>query len=300
MSDPRSVTRRPALVSVIIPVYNGLPDLAEQLEALARQDYVGDYEVLVSDNGSTDGLREYIARQPHSERLRLRYVDSSAKRGAPFARNHAAAVASGDFLVFVDQDDRVYPHWLGALVSAASGADAVGGPIESETLNDRGSVTWRPVPTVEEGFPTHWMPFANGNNTSYWRTAFEAIGGYDEDLINGGDDVDISWRLQQSGLTFAHTPDALVAYRLRRDFRGAWRQCVDYGYGYAQVCIKHRSLGCPRIPTRAMLISLVVATLCNPWNPFTRRRVPRGLWIMHAAGLVGRLKANLRYRTYTG
>ncbi len=297
---PPPTARTPELVSIIIPVHNGLPDLDEQLSGLAEQDYPGRFEVLVSDNGSTDGLRAHIANHPVRERLTLRYIDSSARPGAPFARNNAAAVAEGDFLVFIDQDDRVYPHWLGALVRAAADYDAVGGSIEADTLNDRGSATWRPVPAPAEGFATHWLPFANGNNTAYWRTAFEKIGGYDEKLTTGGDDVDISWRVQQAGLSFGHAPDALIAYRLRGEVRAAWRQCVGYGYGYAEVCVKHRPLGCPRIPVRAALTSLAVAVLCNPLNPFTRRLVPPGLWIMHTAGLVGRLRANLRYRTYTG
>lgn len=300
MSVPLSANRIPELVSIIIPVYNGLPDLDEQLDGLAQQDYTGEYEVLVSDNGSKDGLREHIAGHPLTEKLRLRYVDSSAKRGAPFARNNAAAVATGDFLAFVDQDDRVHAGWLSAMVRTAAEFDAVSGAIESDSLNDRKSSTWRPVPPPEQGFATHWMPFANGNNTAYWRTAFEKIGGYDESLFTGADDVDISWRLQQSGQKLGHAPDAMIAYRLRRNFRDAWSQCFDYGYTYAEVCMKHQPLGCPRIPFRATLLSLLTAVVCNLLNPFTRKIVPTGLWIMHTAGLIGRMRANIRHRTYTG
>ncbi|WP_405497127.1 glycosyltransferase [Nocardia sp. NBC_00511] len=300
MSDPRSVKRVPELVSIIIPVYNGLPDLDEQLAGLAEQDYTGPFEVLVSDNGSKDGLREHIAGHPLTEKLRMRYVDSSAKQGAPYARNHAATFAGGDFFAFVDQDDRVYPHWLRTIVDVAADFDAVGGSIEADTLNDRESGAWRPVPTPQEGFGTHWLPFANGNNTSYWREAFEKIGGYDEDLIIGGDDVDITWRLQLAGLKFGHAPDALIAYRLRRTPREAWGQSIGYGYGYAQVVIKHRAAGCPRLPVQALLSTLLVAIGCGPWNPFIRKRVPQGLWIMHTAGLIGRMKASFAYRTYTG
>ncbi|WP_433724404.1 glycosyltransferase [Nocardia sp. CA-129566] len=300
MRDFPSAPRTPELVSIIIPVHNGLPDLDEQLSGLAEQDYSAPFEVLVSDNGSKDGLFEHISGHPLTEKLRLRYVDSSAKPGAPFARNNAAAVADGDFLAFVDQDDRVHPQWLRTIVEAAAHFDAVGGAVETLTLNDRNSATWRPAPPPEQGFPTHWMPFANGNNTAYWRTAFEKIGGYDEDLTIGADDVDISWRVQQAGLRFGHAPGALIAYRLRRDFSGAWRQCLNYGFSYAQVCIKHRPLGCPRIPVHATLITLFIAIVCNPLNPLTRKWIPTGLWILHTAGLLGRLQANIQYRTYTG
>ncbi|MDI6628290.1 MAG: glycosyltransferase [Rhodococcus sp. (in: high G+C Gram-positive bacteria)] len=49
-----------SLVSIVLPVYNGLPDLDEQLEAIAGQDYTGDVELIISDNGSTDGLRAHL------------------------------------------------------------------------------------------------------------------------------------------------------------------------------------------------------------------------------------------------
>ncbi|UFS98368.1 glycosyltransferase [Nocardia huaxiensis] len=299
MTGPTSAQRVPELVSIIIPVYDGLPDLDVQLDGLARQDYSGAFEVIVSDNGSGDGLAEHISNHPQRAELRLRYLDSSAKQGAPYARNRGAAIADGDFLVFVDQDDRVYEHWLSALVEVAAEVDAVGGAIESDSLNDRTAPIWRPVPTAAEGFRTHWLPFANGNNTAFWRSAFEKLGGYDEDLTVG-DDVDISWRLQLAGMSFAHAPDALIAYRLRGNFRAAWRQSRGYGYGFARTCIKHRAAGCPRIPAAAALSSLLIAIACNPLNPLTRKQVPVGLWVMHTAGLLGRAQANLRYRTYTG
>ncbi|WP_067721163.1 glycosyltransferase [Nocardia yamanashiensis] len=300
MSDPIDSKRVPELVSIVIAAYHGLPDLDVQLDGLARQDYSGRYEVLISDNSGKDGLREHIAAHPHAEKLGLRYLDNSAKRGAPYARNRAAEVAEGDFLVFVDQDDRVHDTWLRTLIDVAADYDAVGGGNETETLNDRRSPAWRPTPPPESGYDTHWLPFANGNNSSYWRTAFEKIGGFDEELISGGDDVDISWRLQLAGLSFGKAPEALIAYRLRSDLRGAWKQAWGYGDGYAKVCIKHRAAGCPRLPVAATLSSLFVAIVCNPLNPFTRKRVPAGLWVLHTAGLLARMSVSFRYRTYTG
>ncbi|WP_239004057.1 glycosyltransferase [Nocardia panacis] len=298
--DNGSAQAGPEFVSIIIPVYNGLPDLDEQLAGLAEQDYQGSYEVIVSDNGSKDGLREHISNHPLTSRLGLRYVDSSAKRGAPFARNNAAKVAKGEFLAFVDQDDRVYPGWLSALVRTAADYDAVSGALEVTSLNTPEVALSRPLPAPEDGFPTHWLPYANGNNTSYWRSAFEKIGGYDEELIIAGDDVDISWRLQLAGLRFGHASDALVAYRLRHDWDAAWQQSVNYGYGAVQVYVKHRANGCPRLPWQATLQSLLMTVRHNPYIPLTRNRIPHGLWVLHAGVFVGRIRASLRYRTYYG
>ena len=70
---------RPRSVSVVVPAYNAAATLAEQLEALAAQQYEGDWEVVVVDNGSTDGTadlaRRYAGRFPA-------FSSSTAGRGA--------------------------------------------------------------------------------------------------------------------------------------------------------------------------------------------------------------------------
>ncbi|WP_433662840.1 glycosyltransferase [Nocardia sp. CA-128927] len=299
MSASAASARTPELVSVIIPVFNGLPDLDEQLAGLAEQDYPGSYEVLVSDNGSGDGLAEHVDGHPLTATLGLRYVDSSAIRGPSYARNNGAAVADGDFLAFVDQDDRVHPGWLSALVRTAADYDAVSGAVEVATLNSPQVAAWRPMPAPEDGFPTHYLPYAHGNNAGYWRTAFDKVGGYDESLF-GGDDVDISWRMQQAGLRFGHAAGALVAYRLRTTYRDTWRQALGYGRGAVDVYAKHRPLGCPRLPFHATWFSIVLVVLHNPFIRLTRNRISRGLWTLHAGVLVGRIQGSLRHRVYYG
>jgi glycosyltransferase involved in cell wall biosynthesis len=96
-----------SLVSVVIPVRNGLPFLDTQLHALADQDYSGDFEVVVSDNGSTDGTRAHVDRM--SFPFPLRCVDSSQVRGVSHARNVGIAAARGEFLAITDHDDAVHP-----------------------------------------------------------------------------------------------------------------------------------------------------------------------------------------------
>jgi glycosyltransferase involved in cell wall biosynthesis len=76
-------------VSVVIPIRNGAPLLRYQLEALASQDFDGEWETIVADNGSTDNLPEVIdefaGRVP-----RLRLVDARALKGVSYARNAGA------------------------------------------------------------------------------------------------------------------------------------------------------------------------------------------------------------------
>ncbi|OZE33240.1 MULTISPECIES: glycosyltransferase family 2 protein [unclassified Rhodococcus (in: high G+C Gram-positive bacteria)] len=270
-----------SLVSIVLPVYNGLPDLDDQLEAIAAQDYTGDVELIISDNGSSDGLRAHL--EELSLPLSMRRVDASAKRGVSYARNVGVKAARGDIVAVVDHDDVAHPTWLTAMVRALDSFDAVGGALEIESLNSADVAEWRNVPPPGALFSTAYLPYAPGSNFAMWREVFEKVGDFDEDLIGGAEDVDYSWRIQQAGLTLGHAADALVAYRIRTTVRRSFVQGRAYGHTSYQLSTKHRAAGCPhpssfvRIPVHAVSI-FYLATVRNPWLPKLLRPMPVGLW----------------------
>lgn len=276
-----------SLVSVVIPVRNGLPFLDTQLHALADQDYSADFEVVVSDNGSTDGTRAHVDRM--SFPFPLRCVDSSQVRGVSHARNVGIAAARGEFLAITDHDDAVHSGWLTALVREAENYDALGGSIEVDSLNSVEVASWRSVPRPEDRFESIYLPWAHGNNFAFWRRVVDTVGYFDEDLVGGGDDVDYSWRIQQAGMTLGHVPDAVVAYRVRPTLRASFAQGFNYGSTACRVTRKHSAHGCPnpspylQIPAHAATIAYL-ATIRNPWLPKPLNPPPRGLWA-HAVGL---------------
>lgn len=109
-------------VSVVIPVYNGAACLAECLDSVAAQD-LADLEVLCVDDGSTDAtpgiLAGYAARDS-----RFRVI--TQENGGPgVARNTGLAQAAGEYLIFLDADDRFEPGFLAEMVRRAeeTGAD---------------------------------------------------------------------------------------------------------------------------------------------------------------------------------
>ena len=128
------VDRQPALVSVVVPARDAARTLAQQLDAIAEQDYAGPLELVVALNGGRDATAE-VAADWIGRRGLGRLVDASARRGPGHARNRGAAAAAGDFLAFCDADDVVSPEWLRALVAAAGNADIVTGPHSPELLN---------------------------------------------------------------------------------------------------------------------------------------------------------------------
>ena len=93
-------------LSIIIPCLNAADTIGEQLQALSIQSWNGQWEVIISDNGSTDDTLKVVGK--YRESLpELRVVDSSDKPGAAHARNIGCGAATGDAFLFCDADDAV-------------------------------------------------------------------------------------------------------------------------------------------------------------------------------------------------
>ncbi len=121
-----------ALVSVIIPVYNGAPYLGQALASVFAQTRAP-LEVIVVDDGSTDASAS-VARQ-----FPARYV-LQTHCGASAARNHGVALAHGSFFAFLDADDIWMPEklaWQTESFAAQSELEAVFGQMEQFVSPDR-------------------------------------------------------------------------------------------------------------------------------------------------------------------
>lgn len=103
-------------VSVVLPTYNRQPFLESAFAAIEAQK-VPSLEVVVVDDGSTDGTREAIERLTAAAPFPVRYVHQ-VNRGAYGARNTGVRLAAGDYIAFYDSDDVWLPHHLGACVEA--------------------------------------------------------------------------------------------------------------------------------------------------------------------------------------
>ena len=95
-----------SLISCIVPVFNGERYLGEALDSILAQTY-RPIEIIVVDDGSTDGTRELVARYGDS----VHYIRQK-NTGAPTARNLGLSVAQGDLIAFLDSDDLWHPEKL--------------------------------------------------------------------------------------------------------------------------------------------------------------------------------------------
>lgn len=272
------------MISVIVPVRNGMPWLDHQLRALAGQRCDEPWEVVVADNGSTDGSRTLVrdwADRCHA----IRSVDASALRGAPAARNAGVRATKSELLAFCDADDVVQPGWIAACVEALVEADVTGGFFDFWSLNGYAPSGAVPAATRQLGF----LPAGLTANLAVRRDAFDAVGGFAEEL-RAGEDIDLCWRLQLRGYRFMTAPKAVVAKRERADFAQMFVRAALYGRSGPILYRRHRSSGAQRNLRGAakswMWLAMSVPRLVHP-----ERRIE---WARTAGMRLGRLLGSLR------
>jgi glycosyltransferase involved in cell wall biosynthesis len=271
------------MISVVLPVRDGLPWLDEQLGALVAQRVDAPWEIVVADNGSSDG--SVVAAQAWADRDgRIRLVDASARRGPAAARNARVGVARGVLLAFCDADDVVQAGWLQACATALADADVVAGSFDMLSLNGGRWEAPAPAATSQLGF----LPAGLAANLAVRRQAFEAVGGFAEDLLVG-EDIDLSWRLQLEGYRFSLAPDAVVAKREPRDLGPLFRLGLAYGRCGPDLYRRYRPRGARRdVLGSARSWTWLILAVVGLWRGDVRRR-----WVRAAGVRLGRLSGSV-------
>ncbi|HEY5110417.1 MAG TPA: glycosyltransferase [Acidimicrobiales bacterium] len=280
--------RVPPVISVIVPVRNGMPWLEEQLRALDAQVCDEPWEVVVADNGSTDGslafARDWAVGHPG-----VLVVDASGMRGTSAARNAGVEVSHGEFLAFCDADDVVLSGWLSGMVETLRTADLAAGRFDFWSLNTIPPAAPVRAATRQLGF----LPAGLGANLAVRRAPFEEVGGFDEYFVPG-EDIDLCWRLQLRGFTFAEAPRAVVSKRARSDFRSVFRQAYAYGQCGPLLHKRYRRAGAKR-DLRGALKAWVWLVVSLPRVAQPTRRIE---WARGAGTRLGRLEASLRLHVF--
>ncbi|HEX6199269.1 MAG TPA: glycosyltransferase family 2 protein [Thermoanaerobaculia bacterium] len=285
---------RPLSLSVVIPCFDAADTLGEQLEALAGQRWDGPWEVLVADNGSTDGSAA-VAERFRDRLPGLRVVDASGRRGPGHARNRGAAEAAGDALLFTDADDRVGEGWLAAMGRALAEHDFVAARYDATLLNPQAVVRSRANPQERGLIPYDYPPFlphAGGSSLGVKRRLHEAVGGFDEGLP-ALEDTDYCWRIQLAGTPLVAAPEAMVHIRYEAEARGLFRQSFRFGVYNVLLYARYRGRGMPRLPFAAGLARWAKLLLTAP-----RVLLPsaRAAWLGQLGWRLGRLWGCLRFR----
>jgi GT2 family glycosyltransferase len=281
------------LVSIVVPMYNAETVIGQQLDALLAQGYEGEWEIVVADNGSTDGGADVVAtcvdRDP-----RVRLVNASSAKGASHARNVGSRAARGDVILYADADDVVAPGWIHALVDALRLDGFVAGQQREFRPDAPASVIhdddgWTQLPRSFD-----FLPWAFGGNCGLRRTAYERVGGWREDYTHGGDDVDFCWRVQLAGFPLVFVREAVVFYRGRSTLTELARQQFEFGARAPMLYREFKVHGAKRRGVRQVLRNWLWVVTRSPYLVLGNER--RRRWVATTAGGFGRVWGSIRWR----
>src|SRR5436853_547125 len=137
--------------SIIIPTYNRADELRQTIRSIAKLSVVGDWELIVVDNKSTDQTRAVVEAETASFPALLRYL-FEPEQGRYAALNTGIRAATGSIIATTDDDARVEPDWL---MKAAAGLDAIG----CDYVGGKVFPIWK-------GSRPAWLP--NGPGGGHW------------------------------------------------------------------------------------------------------------------------------------
>lgn len=214
--------------AVVVATRNRAALLARLLDTLSRQQDAPPFEVLVVDDGSTDGTADRVEQTKGRRAFPVRLLRQEVATGPAGARNCGWRATDAPFVAFTDDDCMPASTWLGELTKLleSAGADFVAGPTTyPEDQADRRSTFahWM----EDDGHSGHYST----SNVMYRRAVLEALGGFDEGSFRyrrsgraarciNGEDTDLAWRAIEAGFDPGFAPAAVVHHEV---FPASWR-----------------------------------------------------------------------------
>ena len=229
------------LVSIVILTRDGKKDLGRLLDSMRSAAFYGNYELIIVDNGSTDGTPEWLEEQKES--FRLRVIRNSENVSFSRGCNQGAEIAGGEYLLFLNNDIQVMDHWLDEMLIAALNhpdAGAVGArllypEVGEESLNrgrsflvQHGGIrfSYEDVPNYGWFYKPANIQGADGLAEEMGecrpicavtaacllmsRRVFQEIGGFDEFYQYGYEDVDLCLKAFRKGYMNYYCPSAIL------------------------------------------------------------------------------------------
>jgi GT2 family glycosyltransferase len=293
------------LISVVIPNWNGAHHLPTCLESLRRQTYPY-VEVIVADNGSTDGSLEMLAR----DYPEVRVLALGENRGFTGACNAGMQAAQGEFVALLNNDTEVDSRWLEEIVAAFERHPEAGIVASKMLLFDHrdtfhtagdfyrvdGTPGNRGVWQKDVGQydREEYVFSACGGSAAYRQAMLDQIGLLDRDFFYSCEDLDLAWRAQLTGWRCVYAPRAVVYHKLSATGGGVTASFYD-GRNFIYLLTKDYPGDLWRTYWRAILRAQLRITVeaLRAWRGAAARARLRG----QLAGLLGIPKMLRKRRT---
>ena len=201
-----------AMISVVIPVYNGEKTIRETIESVLKQS-LSDFELIVINDGSTDSTLDIVSSIKDSRIKIFSYPNA----GLATSQNRGIANASGEFISFIDADDLWTPDKLELQLKALQENPLAAVAYSWTDLIDESSQFIRPSSHITVNGDVYARLLLinfleNGSNPLIRKEALIKVGGFDESLLRAAD-WDMWLRLAAS-YHFVTVPSAQILYRL--------------------------------------------------------------------------------------
>jgi glycosyltransferase involved in cell wall biosynthesis len=189
-------------VSIIVPVFNGMSTLPDLLDSTERQDYAGEYEVILVDDGSTEGSGEYAEQRGYN-------VIRQKNQGPGIARNVGANNARGELLVFTDSDCNLDPDFITELTKPLLEPEIVGS--QGVFYSNQKNIVARFIQAeilerYDRELKAETVDWIGTYAACYRKDVFLANGGFSD--IYSSEDAEFSIRLSKQGYKMLFAPKA--------------------------------------------------------------------------------------------
>jgi O-antigen biosynthesis protein len=281
-------------VSVIVPVFNAQQTIRECIQSLLDLNYPkANLELIFVDNGSTDRTPEMLSQ--YQQDIRILH---EPKKGPATARNKGILNAAAEIIAFTDSDCVVDRDWLWHLIPPLDNplVGVVGGTILAKRpcskIERYGEIIHDHNSSINEFAP----PAVIAMNWISRLSVLKKVNFFDENFTRC-EDVDLSYRILQSGYIFAFQPNALVYHRNEGTYSGLFREGFLHGLYSVQTTKKHRDylsgFGHPRVNRAsytAIFASLFNALLADDRAPWFCS------FVFNSGKKVGKITGSLRFR----
>lgn len=197
------------MVSIVIPAYNAERTIGDCLKALSEQDFTGDFEVIVVDDGSSDSTPGIASR---FENVRLLKQENA---GPAAARNKGAKEAKGEIILFTDSDCVPEGDWVSQMVrpfEEAPDLSSVKGRYRTKQQELVARFVQLEYEDKYDYMKRHrYIDFIDTYSAGFKRDVFLEMGGYDSQFpVACAEDVELSYRMSSQGHKMVFNPSAVV------------------------------------------------------------------------------------------
>jgi biofilm PGA synthesis N-glycosyltransferase PgaC len=273
-------------VSVLVPAHNEEAVIANAARAILAMDYP-DFELIVIDDGSSDGTTGALA--PFAGHPRLRLLRKAVNEGKAMALNDALPLARGEIILVLDADAEPAPDLLRQMAphfESPRVAGVTGNPRVRNTDNFLArlqAIEFSSIVSLLRRSQRIWgrIVTVSGVVAAFRRSALFDVGGFSPEMPT--EDIELTWKLQKRFYDIRYEPRAICWMTVPTTVRGLWRQRLRWARGLMQVLHKHRDV-ILRWKYRRMWPVFIESSLSTLWALCFV--VLTGIWtVSYAAGL---------------